>query len=471
MKLNVNSNWTGDQIIDRAFQPTAVKKIVIKSAVSLYSFSPRAIVHPGTEEEIIQVVRAAAQQRIKVRAIGSLHSAAPIPATGGLCVVLDQYKSLVKIEGSLVTVQAGMKLWELNQILAEHHLALPVLGTIVQQTVSGAISTGTHGGSLHHPSLSGAVRALRLILADGSVLEVDRTHELFNAAIISLGLLGIVSTITFECVPAFSLESKVCAMPMASFLQQFDAIQQTNQYVDMRYSPITDTVLMVLMNSPVNPIWQDRGWQPIVKTKQQWKRTDTINKWAQRLFNTHRVNWLQRWGIQQYEKTVYASPAGRSDFVLTHFDATSDDLISRGETEELEPVGDMEIAIPYALAQEALNCLRNHFHKTRRYPSMHIHIRCTAADQFWLSPAHQQAVCWLEFWEYPHTGKFFREMVELLKPFHFRPHWGKQIPVEPAYLKQQYDQWAGFLSLRQCYDPDRLFSNDCLDRYFEPEFI
>jgi L-gulono-1,4-lactone dehydrogenase len=439
---------------------------VLKSAVSLYSFSPAAVVHPTTENEIVQVVHAAAQQDLKVRAIGSLHSLAPIPATEGVCIVLDQYKSLVTIEGCLVTVQAGMKLWELNEVLAQHHLALPVLGTIVQQTVAGAISTGTHGGSLHYQSLSGYVQALRLIRANGTVFEIDRSHDIFNAVVISMGLLGIVSTVTFQCVPAFSLQSQVCALSMETFLQEFDQIQQTNRYVDMRYSPITDTVQLSLINPTMEILQENGGWYPTVKTKQEWKRTDFINKLAQRLFLTHRVNWLQRWGFQQYDQTVYACPYGRSDFVLTHFDATSGDLIGNGDLEDLDPVSDMEIAIPYTQTQAALTCLRNHFHATRRYPSMHIHIRCAAADNFWLSPAYGQAICWLEFWEYPRTGKFFQEMVELLKPFHFRGHWGKQIPVDPTYLKQQYDKWSDFLELRQAWDPTRIFSNVCLDHYF-----
>ncbi|MGA7933786.1 MAG: D-arabinono-1,4-lactone oxidase [Kovacikia sp.] len=439
---------------------------VFKSAVSLYSFSPTTVVHPTTEEEIVQAVKVAAQQKLTVRAIGALHSLAPIPATEGVCLVLDQYRNLVKIAGSCVTVQSGMKLWELNQVLAQYGLALPVLGTIVQQTVAGAISTGTHGGSVHHQSLSGYVQSLRLVRADGSVLELDRAHPLFNAVVISMGLLGIVSTVTFQCVPAFSLQSQVCALPMEQFLQRFDAIQQTNQYVDMRYSPITDTVQLVLINPSTQPILENGGWQQTVKSKQEWKRTDFINKVAQRLFNTHRFNWLQRWGFEQYDKTVYASPYGRSDFVLTHFDATSDELISNGTLDDLEPVADMELAISYAQAPAALACLRDYFHRTRRYPSMHIHLRCTAADEFWLSPAYGQAICWLEFWEYPCTGQFFQEMVELLKPFSVRGHWGKQIPVEPAYITGQYERWSSFLDLRQTWDPDRRFSNACLDHYF-----
>jgi L-gulono-1,4-lactone dehydrogenase len=452
-----------------ANRPAPGDRQVIKSAVSLYSFSPAVVVHPTTEQEIIAAVQAAAQRNLPVRAIGALHSATPIPATEGICIVLDHYKKVVKIAGSLVTVQAGMKLWELNQVLAQQGLALPILGTIVQQTVAGAISTGTHGGSLHHPSLCGSVQSLRLIRADGSSLDLDRSHPLFNAVVISMGLLGIISTVTFQCVPAFSLQSEVCAMPMELFLQRFDAIQRTHQYVDMRYSPITDTVQLVLINPTAQPIRENGGWQQTVKTKQEWKRTDFINKLAQRLFNTHKFNWLQRWGFEQYDKTVYASPYGRSDFVLTHFDATSDELISNGTLDDLEPVADMELAVPYAQAVAALACLRDHFHKTRRYPSMHIHLRCTAADTFWLSPAYGQAVCWLEFWEYPRTGRFFAEMVEVLKPFHFRGHWGKQIPVESTYISQHYDKWQDFLTLRQNWDPDRRFANACLDRYFGQE--
>jgi hypothetical protein len=458
---------------------TSATHPVVHSAVSLYSFSPATIAHPSSEPEIVQIVQAAAQQNLKIRAIGSLHSLAPIPATDGVCIVLDRYNNVVSIEGNRVTVQAGMKLQELNQILAQHGLALPILGTIVLQTVAGAISTGTHGGSLHHQNLSSSVQALRLIRADGSVINLDRSQPLFKAAVISMGLLGIVSTVTFECVPAFSLQAEACSMPMETFLQQFDQIQQTNRYVDIRYSPITDTVQLALINPTVDPILENGGWHSTIKTKQQWKRADVINKLGLRLFNTHKLNWLQRWCLKQYEQTVYATPYGRSDFVLTYFDASSTDFILTclddtsndqspdGEVEQYDPVGDMEIAIPYSQAQAALMCLRNHFQKTRRYPSLHIHIRCTAADDFWLSPAYQQTVCWLEFWEYPRTGKFFREIVELLKPFRFRGHWGKEIPVESAYLKQQYDKWTEFLELRQAWDPDRRFSNACLERYFD----
>lgn len=447
--------------------PKAISKKcqTINSAVSLYSFSPHTVAYPTTEAEIVQIIQTAARQNLKVRTIGSLHSAAPIPATDGVCIVLDRYKNLVKTAGCLVTVQAGMKICELNEILAAQNLALPTMGTIVEQTVSGAISTGTHGGSLEHKSLSGYVQALRLVRVDGSILQLDRSQDIFYAAAVSMGLLGIISTVTFKCVPAFSLQSQVISLPMDTFLQQFDEINQNNKYIDIRYSAIADKAQIVLINPTEDFAEENGGWHPVQTNPIERKITDTINKSVQRLFEKYRLNWLQRLCLEQYDRTIYSAPFGRSDFVLTHFDATSND-ITTNEVTDFEPVGDMEIAVSYNEARAALSCIRSYFHKIQKYPTMHIHIRCTAADDFWLSPAYKQAVCWLEFWEYPHTGKFFNQMTELLKPFNLRCHWGKQIFVEQKYLKQQYKKWHDFIELREKYDPNRMFLNPCLDSYF-----
>ncbi|RCJ29613.1 hypothetical protein A6770_21920 [Nostoc minutum NIES-26] len=435
------------------------KRHVFQGAVPLYSFYPYVVLHPTTEEEIVQIIQEAVQQGLKVRAIGSLHSLAPIPSTDGVCIVLDKYKNLVKIEGSLVTVQAGIKIWELNEILAKHNLALPILGAIDKQTVSGAISTGTHGSSLHSKSLSSYVRTLRIVRADGSVLQVDCSQEIFHAIVISMGLFGIISTVTFNCVPAFYLKSKNYPMSMDSLLQRFHEIHQNNQHVDIKYAPITDNAQVLLINADVEAVKQHGEWNPIVQTKLKRIVEKFATKLMLRLFRSGRFNWLQQWSIQQHERTLYACPSGRSDFVLTHFEPMLDDPISMHE---------MEIAIPYTQATAALTVLRNHFHQTQKYPNTYIHIRCAAKEDFWLSPAYKQDICWLGFWEYPYSGDFFEEIIELLKPFHFRCHWGKHISADREYLKQQYEKWDDFIQLHQELDPNGIFNNPYLDKFFNP---
>lgn len=435
-----------------------LKRHVFHSAVSLYSFSPRAAVQPTTEEEIVQIIQEAAEQGLKVKAIGAIHSLAPIPSTEGVCIVLDKYKNVVNIEDSLVTVQAGMKIWELNEILAKHNLALPILGAIDKQTVSGAISTGTHGGSLYHKSLSSYVQALRIIRADGSVLQIDRSQEIFKGIVISMGLFGIISTVTFKCVPAFSLQASNCNMPMDDLLQKFDDIHQNNKYADIRYSPITDNAQVLLINPAVEAIANNQGSDSATTTTKIERKFLTLAlKLTLRLFNSSRWNWLHRWSAKQYEKTVYALPSGQSDFVFTHLEGSDYDPI---------PLPNMEIAIPYSQASAAIAVIRNHFQKTQKYPNIHVHFRCSAEEDLWLSPSYKQTICWFDFWEYPYSGEFFKEMVELLKPFNFRSHWGKQIMVDQEYLKQQYEKWNDFVRLRQEWDPDGMFSNPLLEKYF-----
>ncbi|MEL6854692.1 MAG: FAD-binding protein [Cyanobacteria bacterium J06607_13] len=435
----------------------------LKSAVGLYQFSPAAIARPKTETDLVHIVQHAAQHQLRIRAIGAMHSAVPLPATEGLCVILDHYQKVLQVTDNLVTVQSGIQLHTLNNFLAEQGLALPVLGTIALQTVAGAISTGTHGGSLHHGSLSSYVTSMRIVRADGTVKTVDCSDDVFAGAAIALGALGLISTVTFRCVPAFSLRTSVHRLPMDKLLTDFDHIHRQNQYVDLRYSPITDQAHAALINPTVVPLSENGGWEAASIPRWQQRLTDETNKLAQRLFSTHRFNRLQRWGIQRYDQHVYAPAYGRSDFVLTHFDVTSTELLANGDRENLDPVADMEVAVPYHRAVEALATLRDYFARSQRYPCMHIHIRTQAAEPFWLSPTRGKPICWIEFWEYPRTGKFFAEMLQLLRPFDPVGHWGKQLPGPPS---EQYAHWQSFVAIKQAWDPNGRFANAYLDTLF-----
>ena len=71
-----------------------------------------------------------------------------------------------------VVVEAGMPIYRLNELLAQHGLAMPNLGDIDQQTISGAISTGTHGTGAKLPGLAGQVLELEFVQADGSVIDL-----------------------------------------------------------------------------------------------------------------------------------------------------------------------------------------------------------------------------------------------------------------------------------------------------------
>ncbi|HEY2016968.1 MAG TPA: D-arabinono-1,4-lactone oxidase, partial [Bryobacteraceae bacterium] len=429
-------------------------------------FGPLTVVHPSSEDELVRIVAMARERRVKVKAVGSLHSQCPVPHTDGICVVLDHYTGLLKVEDPLVTVRAGMKLRDLNEALAARNLALPINGSITEQTVSGAISTGTHGGSLHFGSLSDYVEAVRIVKADGAIVDVDRAHDEFEAVILSMGLLGIISTVTFRCVPSFFLQSCSSVRTAQEVLDDFDRIHQDNLYLDMLYFAVTDQVEILAMNrvdSQKCAVADETPRQPAGKQAPH-ASAKTVQRF--KILILRAIASLLRTGtsIQRYFTrfsvgSSYRPRVGRSDLVLAFGD--------RGPAERSPGiVGDMEIAIPYEQARQALTLLRDHFRKTQRYPLLPVHIRCSPQSDLWLSPAYKRKVCWLEFSSYPRTEPLFKEIHELMKPFRYRFHWGKETAANREYIREQYENWAAFARLRTDWDPNGMFLNQYLEAFF-----
>ena len=431
-------------------------------------FRPVAIAHPETEQDIAQIVSAAATDGVTARAIGSLHSLCPVPYTDGVCLVLDRYTQLVNVDGPLVTVQAGMTLRSLHQALAERNLAIPVSGSIVDQTVSGAISTATHGGSIHHGSLSDYVEAVRIVRSDGTVVDIDRTHEHFDGVVVSLGLLGVMSTVTFRCVPAFVLRSQSQVRTANDVLNNFDDINRRSLYVDMLYFPITDQFeILTIDRLEDEPAAALAGHYEAPAPHAGGLGGELVRRCAVALMKS--AAWtIQQVGLETVQRSItrrsvgssHHARAGRSDFVLAFGD--------RGINAPRSPltIQDLEIAVPYDRAPAAISALRDMFRTTRKFPLLPVHIRCSPRSRLWLSPAYGREVCWIEFWQYPRSDRLLTDIHALMKPLQYRFHWGKESPADRDYIRGQYERWNDFERLRQEWDPRGTFLNSYLDGFF-----
>ena len=113
-----------------------------------------------------------------------------------------------------------MTLRTLNPLLWARGWALPNLGDIDAQTVAGAIATGTHGTGARHRGLADQVRALELVTADGAVRTCSPSEnaEVFAAARVGLGALGVLVSVTLQTVPAFRLHAVEAARPLEGAL-------------------------------------------------------------------------------------------------------------------------------------------------------------------------------------------------------------------------------------------------------------
>ena len=200
--------------------------------------------HPGTENEIQEAVWSALQsappKQIRVR--GSAHSVARAIYTDGYSgdgalpdgpvnIMLDSLRAIgqiTPIEGdpdhAMVEVEGGCNLGSdpydptgtstlensLNHTLQQAGWALDDMGGISHQTVSGFLSTGSSGGSIMY-SVDDNVFGFNLIDGTGKLWVLNRNdpdpemRDMFFAAGVSMGLLGIISKVRLRVRRAFNL--------------------------------------------------------------------------------------------------------------------------------------------------------------------------------------------------------------------------------------------------------------------------
>ena len=196
---------------------------------------------PRSEAEICAAVKDAAAAGLTVRALGSGHSFTAVAATSGVALDLSGWTGITAADTAtgLVTARSGTTLRALNAELSGLGLAMANLGDIDAQTLAGALSTGTHGTGARLGGLATQVEALELVLADGSVVTCSASSrpELFAAARVGLGALGVISTVTLRCVPSFTLLADERPLPVEEVLEQFDELAAANDHFEFYWFP------------------------------------------------------------------------------------------------------------------------------------------------------------------------------------------------------------------------------------------
>ena len=224
------------------------------------------------EKDIVEIINFANANELGIRAMGSLFSWPDIITPrernekSGIVLDMKNYNEMVKVlvlpenekqsDGTvaLVSVQAGMKVWQLCNLLESLGYALPVLGNVTGQSVGGVISTGTHGKNKRFGTLSSIVQSMRLVLANGSIKNIalrDESGKIVMepyafAAGVSLGLLGVISTVTLRVVPKHRLSFVIKNMSFATFIDSYKEIIEGTEHAAFIYFPFVDHVRVEL---------------------------------------------------------------------------------------------------------------------------------------------------------------------------------------------------------------------------------
>lgn len=416
--------------------------------------APTEVLEPASEAEAVEAVHGSGARGLSIKPVGAGHSWSEVACTGGAQMSLGRLCRVLEVDAAraLVTAEAGIRLRDLCEALAAQELALPVVGSIAEQTLAGAIATATHGSAPRLPSLAGLVTALRLLLADGRLVEVSRETDpdLFAAARVSLGALGIITRVTLRCVPAFRLEELAAPLRFEAALEAIPQLVAEEEYVKLWWLPHTDFVQVFRHRPTGSP--------------------STFRKFArfvdEALVNRGLFSLLLRLGgaapsliprVNRLVRAAYFLPArrvARSDLALT--------LAMPPRHQEIE------YALPVALAAEALRRTRALIERQGLRVNFVVELRFVAKDDAWLSPDHGRDSCRLGAYmaRAPGLGRYFATFEEEMLSLGGRPHWGKQFGAGPELLRAAYPFFDRFAELRRRLDPQGMFDNDFLARLF-----
>jgi L-gulono-1,4-lactone dehydrogenase len=415
------------------------------------SCRPVGVHAPSTEEELVQIVREAAANGERVKVVGAGHSFTAIALTDGHLVSLDNYQQILRTDAvsGRVTVQSGIKLHRLNEELDRRGLAMPNLGDIDRQSISGAISTATHGTARDLGGIARDVVGLRLIAGDGSVIDcsADENAELFHAARVGLGALGVISTVTLQCVPSFNLHAREMPSPVDELWANLDEHLAANDHFEFFWVCGTRWALAKFNNrtqadGPKRSAW--RGFRDDILFG---NIGFAATCWA------GRIN--PRW-IPRVAKLVPS--AGLADYV----DKSYKVFCSPRWTHFYE----MEYSIPIEAAKEAFDRVRDYITRTGLILSFPIEVRFTVGDDIPLSTAHGRRSCYIAAHVYQHTHyqQYFEAVEDIMDDYGGRPHWGKLHFQTAESLAPRYPEWQAFQSARKQIDPQGRFANAYLDR-------
>jgi xylitol oxidase len=381
----------------------------------------------------------------KLKVLGTRHCFNNIADSKDRFLSLKPMDEVISLDPAkrTVTVAAGITYGKLCPYLDGKGFALHNLASLPHISVAGACSTATHGSGQKNGNLATAVSGLEIVTADGTVVNLtrERDGETFNGAVVGLGALGVITKVTLDIQPSYTMRQYVYEnLPFNELKEHFDDIESSGYSVSL----FTDW-----QKQRINEVWIKSR----IEAGQEFHAISEFYGAKLATRNLHPIadlsaeNCTEQMGVPGpwYER-------------LPHF--------RMGFTPSAGKELQSEYFVPRQHAVEAILAVERLHEQVS--PSLLItEIRTIAADHLWMSPCHEQDCVTIHFtWkpDWPAVSKLLPVIEKELAPFSARPHWGKLFTTSPAELKSIYKKMPEFIELSRRYDPQGKFRNEYLNR-------
>nr|WP_307816072.1 D-arabinono-1,4-lactone oxidase [Myceligenerans indicum] len=419
--------------------------------------SPAGRAEPRSEAELAEVIARAAADGRSVRAVGGGHSFTPAATTSGVLLGLDHLRGLERTENdpetgnTLVTVGAGIRLHQLNRLLAERGLAMRNLGDIDRQSIAGAISTGTHGTGARFGGLATQVRGLRVVGVDGTVHDVGPGDPLFEASRLGLGTTGILSAVTLEAVPAYDLRAEEHPVPLSEALESLDGPDgavATSDHFELYFFPVTGRAL-TLRNTRVAPADEGRVARA-ARAARSFLDEEVLSNGAFEMINRTATAFG---GLTPRLNAVSARALSARTYQAPSYQVFC--------TRRRVRFREMEYAIPRESVRDVITEVDDWLRSSGENVPFPIEVRFAAPDDVWLSTAHGRETAYVavhQYWRLPYS-RYFEAAERIFVTAGGRPHWGKMHTRDADDLAPLYPRFDDAARVRLEHDPEGVFHN------------
>ena len=379
----------------------------------------------------------------KLRGLGTRHSFNRIADSKNNQISVRALNKMVSLDrqAKTVTVEGGISYGQLCPQLDQAGFALHNLASLPHISIAGACATATHGSGVTNGNLATAVRAMEFVNANGELvtLSQEKDGEQFEGAVVGLGGVGIVTKLTLNVQPTYSMRQVVYQhLPLKELTSNFDAIERSGYSVSLFTDWTTQSINQVWIKSRV-----EGGHSETPAPEFYGAKLATRN--LHPLENLSAENCTEQMGVPGpwYER-------------LPHF--------RMGFTPSSGHELQSEYFVPAERAVEAILAI----YKISDAVSPHLlisEIRTIAADNLWMSPCYKRNCVTIHFtWkpDWPAVQGALPVIEQALDPFHARPHWGKLFMMPPAHLQPLIGKLPDFKQLLARYDPKGKFRNEFL---------
>lgn len=414
-------------------------------------YNYKSLYNIKTEEELQKVVL----QSKKIRCFGTKQSSADIAAGVETLTNITTYNKILSYNESekTITVQSGVVLGDLLEAIEVKGWCIPCLPDINTVTVGGALATGTHGTSGH--LLCEYMIECRLVLSDGTIRVIKEKDSLMNAVRVSLGTLGVMSTITFKCESIYTLHVKEKPESDREWLPKIKERLQKHDFLRILWLPHTDKGYVITGDKidPNTNVKEDLGPKYL---KHRRKVSKILYKY------THVFPWFTAIANKLIYRGFFSSSKEHKGSL---YQATV--TKSRGSTLELAEwtIGLDKFPIVFEELKKEINKWSN-----KSFIHIPMDIRFIYKDSSWLSYAYGKDTvtmgCVSRNAATADSYEAFKSIEKVFLKHGGRPHWGKRFSAQNKELSKVYDKWEDFKKLRSELDPTNKFLNPYLTKLF-----